>query len=255
MSQAAKPLVRHGQGQPVSALDRADKLTAMKRKPLTRSSPFAKVAPTSVRHAHAAQEVRIVGGMWKRTPLPVADVPGLRPTPGRVRETLFNWLGQDLTGWRCVDAFAGTGALGLEAASRGAAEVVLIEHSAALIDSLRQTLIKLQAKHVRLDRADALTTLRRMAGQNWDVVFLDPPFLQGDNEAVFQHALQAAAQVVSPTGLVYLESPRAWTDAELAALGLVATRRARAGVVHHSLLQRLGAEPALAQLPGTPAGE
>ena len=73
-----------------------------------------------------AHEVRIIGGWWKRSKLPVADRPGLRPTPDRVRETLFNWLGQDLTGWRCLDAFAGSGALGFEAASRGAAEVVQI---------------------------------------------------------------------------------------------------------------------------------
>ena len=72
----------------------------------------------------ATHEVRIIGGQWKRTNLPVPDKPGLRPTPDRVRETLFNWLGQDLAGWRCVDVFAGTGALGFEAASRGAAEVV-----------------------------------------------------------------------------------------------------------------------------------
>ena len=71
-------------------------------------------------------EVRIIGGQWKRTKLPVADKPGLRPTPDRVRETLFNWLGQDLTGWRCIDAFAGSGALGFEAASRGAAQVLLV---------------------------------------------------------------------------------------------------------------------------------
>jgi 16S rRNA (guanine966-N2)-methyltransferase len=77
-----------------------------------------RAAPSTARH-----EIRIIGGQWKRSKLPVADKPGLRPTPDRVRETLFNWLGQDLTGWRCVDAFAGTGALGFEAASRGAAAV------------------------------------------------------------------------------------------------------------------------------------
>jgi 16S rRNA (guanine966-N2)-methyltransferase len=81
--------------------------------------------------------VRIIGGQWKRTRLPVADKPGLRPTPDRVRETLFNWLGQDLEGWRCVDAFAGTGALGLEAASRGAAQVLLVEQDPELVATLR----------------------------------------------------------------------------------------------------------------------
>src|SRR5258707_1871001 len=84
----------------------------------------------------APHQVRIIGGQWKRTKLDVADRPGLRPTPDRVRETLFNWLGQDLAAWRCVDAFAGTGALGLEAASRGAADVLLVATQASLLDQL-----------------------------------------------------------------------------------------------------------------------
>src|SRR6476659_1690841 len=84
-------------------------------------------------------EVRIIGGQWKRTRLPVADKPGLRPTLDRVRETLFNWLGQDLEGWRCLDAFAGTGALGFEAASRGALRVVLLERDAQLVHALQAT--------------------------------------------------------------------------------------------------------------------
>jgi 16S rRNA (guanine966-N2)-methyltransferase len=87
----------------------------------------------------AAQEVRILGGQWKRTPLPVPVSAGLRPTPSRVRETLFNWLGQDLSGWRILDAFAGTGALGLEAASRGADEVCLLEREPALVRALLAT--------------------------------------------------------------------------------------------------------------------
>ena len=81
----------------------------------------------------ARHEIRIVGGIWKRSKLPVADRPGLRPTPDRVRETLFNWLGQDLTGWRCIDVFAGTGVLGFEAASRGAQDVLLVEQDPILV--------------------------------------------------------------------------------------------------------------------------
>ena len=98
---------------------------------------------------------------WKRTLLPVADRPGLRPTPDRVRETLFNWLGQDLSGWRCVDAFAGTGALGLEAASRGAADVLLVEAEGALVDQLRAIVKRLDARNVRVQRGNALSSLRR----------------------------------------------------------------------------------------------
>src|SRR5437762_2433608 len=95
------------------------------------------------------REVRIIGGALKRSKLPVLDKPGLRPTPDRVRETLFNWLGQDLTGSRCLDAFAGSGALGFEAASRGAAEVVLVERDAALVRSLRESQRRLSAQAVR----------------------------------------------------------------------------------------------------------
>ena len=92
-------------------------------------APNSRAAPKRPARPRAGQshEIRIIGGLWKRTKLKVSDKPGLRPTPDRVRETLFNWLGQDLTGWRCVDAFAGTGALGFEAASRGAAQVLLLE--------------------------------------------------------------------------------------------------------------------------------
>src|SRR5438045_9743994 len=94
-------------------------------------------------------EVRIIGGVWRRSKLPVADSPGLRPTPDRVRETLFNWLGQDLSGWRCLDAFAGSGALGFEAASRGAAEVLLVERDPRIGRSLRESQQRSQATPLR----------------------------------------------------------------------------------------------------------
>src|SRR4051812_49877305 len=104
-------------------------------------------------------EVRIIGGQWKRTKLPVPDRPGLRPTPDRVRETLFNWLGQDLSGWRCMDVFAGTGALGFEAASRGAVQVVLVEQDPQLAELLRAAQRKLEAGAVRVQRGDGLSQL------------------------------------------------------------------------------------------------
>src|SRR5438132_8589761 len=107
------------------------------------------------------RQVRIIGGQWKRSKLPVADAPGLRPTPDRVRETLFNWLGQDLTGWRCIDAFAGSGALGFEAASRGAASVLLVERDPQLVQSLRASQQRLAAGQITVEAADALTWLRR----------------------------------------------------------------------------------------------
>ncbi len=112
-------------------------------------------------HREAPHQVRIIGGQWKRTPLPVAFSPGLRPTPARVRETLFNWLGQDLSGWRCVDAFAGTGALGFEAASRGAAEVLLIEQDRALAQELDAVRRRLGADAVRIECGDGMGVTTR----------------------------------------------------------------------------------------------
>jgi 16S rRNA (guanine(966)-N(2))-methyltransferase RsmD len=186
---------------------------------------------------NAPHEVRIIGGQWKRTPLPVADRPGLRPTPVRVRETLFNWLGQDLTGLRCVDAFAGTGALGLEAASRSAAEVVLVENDPVLVKNLIALKTRLKAEAVTVERGDGLAGLQRRQGL--DVVFLDPPFAEGHNDALFSAALQAARQALKSDGLVYLEAPRTWSDDELARLGLQLHRQGKAGVVAFHLLRLL----------------
>lgn len=178
-------------------------------------------------------QVRIIGGAWKRTPLPVADHPGLRPTPDRVRETLFNWLGQDLTGWRCVDAFAGTGALGLEAASRGAADVLLVEAEASLVDQLRALVKKLDARQVRVQRGNALTVLAALPPAGVDLLFLDPPFEAG----LFDRALAAARPAVAPEGFVYLEAPEAWSAEALAAYRLELVRHLRAGAVHGHLLR------------------
>lgn len=200
--------------------------------------PAAKKTALKQASAHAPHEVRLIGGLWKRTKLQVPDLPGLRPTPNRVRETLFNWLGQDLTGWRCLDAFAGTGALGLEAASRGASEVLLLEQHPALIQAMRRTVERLSATtHVKVERAEALALMRAMPPQRWDVIFLDPPFLAGQNEAIFQTALTHARHCISDAGWLHLEAPRAWHADELAALGWAVWRTGKAGVVHHHLLQ------------------
>lgn len=200
------------------------------------------VSPATRAAASAPQEVRIIGGQWKRTKLPVADRPGLRPTPSRVRETLFNWLGQDLSGWRCFDAFAGTGALGLEAASRGATEVVLVEQDSALLANLSRITTQLKATGVRVERGDGVAALRQRAGQEWDVVFLDPPFGDGENEALYTGALTAARQAVREDGLIYLEAPRPWGDDELAQLGLQLHRQGKAGAVAFHLLRPLPAQ-------------
>jgi 16S rRNA (guanine(966)-N(2))-methyltransferase RsmD len=153
-----------------------------------------------------------------------------------VRETLFNWLGQDLTGLRCVDAFAGSGALGFEAASRGAAEVLLMELDTALVQSLRQTALRLKATGVGVEREEALTAMRRRAGRGFDLVFLDPPFQDGQNDPLVRDALSAAKSCLNPQGQVYLESPREWSADEMAALGFAVRKQGKAGAVHFALL-------------------
>ncbi|MEO6973960.1 MAG: 16S rRNA (guanine(966)-N(2))-methyltransferase RsmD [Rhodoferax sp.] len=184
--------------------------------------------------AHSG-EVRLIGGQWKRTRLPVASKPGLRPTPDRVRETLFNWLGQDLTGRQCIDVFAGTGALGFEAASRGAAQVRLIEQDGALVAQLKVVQLKLQASATQIERGDGIAALRQLAPGSVDVVFLDPPF----DSDLFEAALQAAARAVAAAGYVYLEAPSAWRGDRLAAFGLALHRHLKAGAVHAHLLKPL----------------
>jgi len=182
-----------------------------------------------------SHEVRIIGGLWKRTKLAVADKPGLRPTPDRVRETLFNWLGQDLTGWRCMDAFAGTGVLGFEAASRGAKEVRLVEHDAQLVLQLQRIQTQLKAEAVHMVRGDGVAALKQLDPASMDVIFIDPPF----DSQHFAPALQAAGRAVSLSGFVYLEAPVKWTDAQLLECGLQVHRHLKAGAVHAHLLNRL----------------
>ena len=180
-------------------------------------------------------EVRIIGGIYKRSKLAVSDRPGLRPTPDRVRETLFNWLGQDLTGWRCADAFAGTGVLGFEAASRGALEVFICEQDPVLVEKLKSSQLKLKANTVKIERGDGVSLLRRLNPGSLQLVFLDPPF----ESALYEPALKAAAQAISATGLVYLEAPKAWTDEELLPFGLQNHKASKAGAVHFHLLKHL----------------
>jgi 16S rRNA (guanine(966)-N(2))-methyltransferase RsmD len=178
-----------------------------------------------------AHEVRIIGGRWKRSKLPVADRPGLRPTPDRVRETLFNWLGQDLSGWRCLDAFAGSGALGFEAASRGAAEVLMLEQDAALVRNLQASRQRLQADTLRIERADAIAWMAHAPAGGFDLVLLDPPF----DSDLADRGLPLAARLAADHGLIYLESGRALTSPPD---GWAIHRHGRAGAVHFHLLQR-----------------
>jgi 16S rRNA (guanine966-N2)-methyltransferase len=181
----------------------------------------------------AAGEVRLIGGQWKRSKLSVLNLPGLRPTPSRVRETLFNWLGQDLSGLRCVDAFAGSGALGFEAASRGAGDVLLVEQNPQLIANLEANKTRLKAQQIRIQRGDGIAALRNLAPQSADVIFLDPPFDSG----LFLEAIQAAALAIYAQGAIYLEAPESWNEEKLEALGMRLIKQSKAGAVHFHLLQ------------------
>jgi 16S rRNA (guanine966-N2)-methyltransferase len=173
-------------------------------------------------------KIRIIAGEYRGRRIPVPDIAGLRPTGDRVRETLFNWLGQWLEGLSCLDLFAGSGALGFEAASRHAARVVMVENSKTAFESLQQTIRQIGAR-IELVFGDAFTYLQR-ANDKFDVVFLDPPFGQNAHGA----ALAAAAERLAPQGRVYVEAaaplePGApWHE----------LRRSRAGQVSYQLMER-----------------
>jgi 16S rRNA (guanine(966)-N(2))-methyltransferase RsmD len=204
--------------------------------PVAELTPAQKAAQKHERRAavNAAHEIRIIGGQWRRRMLPVPDLPGLRPTPDRVRETLFNWLGQDLEGWRVLDAFAGTGALGFEAASRGAGTVQMLERESKLVAGLVASKSKLDAAAVTITQADALAWMKRAPAQ-FDLVLLDPPF----DANLFEPALAAALHCVVPQGWIYLEASAQFDAASLAERGLELYRHLRAGAVHAHLLRRI----------------
>lgn len=175
-----------------------------------------------------SNQVRIIGGHYRRRLLSFPDRLGLRPTPDRVRETLFNWLGQELDGLRCLDLFAGSGALGLEAASRGAVEVVLVERDAAVAAALTENIHALQITQAKVVRDDGLAYLGRDCGL-FDVIFLDPPFGAG----LLPPALQGAATHLAPGGRIYAEFDN---RPDLDAWHVL--REGRAGKSHFCLLER-----------------
>lgn len=149
-------------------------------------------------------KVRIIAGQWRGSRLEVPDAAGLRPSSDRVRETLFNWLQAEIGGARCLDLFAGSGALGFEAASRGAAQVVMIERDAAAVASLRATAQRLDAGQVEIVAADALAWLAGPVSAQFDIVFVDPPFAAG----LWQPVLDALPRWLAPRAWLYLESAR-----------------------------------------------
>lgn len=203
--------------------------------------------PVGRQRAHQpAQQVRIIGGQWKRTPLPVLDAEGLRPTPDRVRETVFNWLNHLLDGsWsnlRCLDLFAGTGALGFEAASRGASSVTMVEDNIAAVRQLEAVKAKLKAEQVSIRRGDALTVATSLAARatepaaRFDLIFLDPPY----HHDWLAKTLPQCARLLAEGGLVYAEAEMA-LDSEAPPdwlTGWDVVRADKAGMVFYHLLQR-----------------
>ncbi len=187
-----------------------------------------------------AGAVRIIGGRWKRTPLEVPPIPGLRPTPGRVRATVFDWLahlyGNAFGDLAVLDLFAGTGALGLEAASRGAPDVVLVESHTRVAEGLARVIERLDAVGVEVRREDAASACASLlrAGRRFDIVFLDPPF----DTDLLDATLAPAASLCGPDGVVYAESAAPISPDRAAVAGLEIWRNGRAGAVSYHLLRR-----------------
>lgn len=180
-------------------------------------------------------KVRIIGGEWRGRKLAVPEKQGLRPTPDRVRETLFNWLQWQVPASRCLDLFAGTGALGVEAASRGAKQVVLVEKDRNIADGLRQQLAPFASEKVQVIQADALQYLQKSPIEPFNIVFLDPPFQQ--NLLAPCCELLESTGWLAPNALIYLEAeielqalilPKSWT----------VIKQQRAGQVASYLVQR-----------------
>jgi 16S rRNA (guanine(966)-N(2))-methyltransferase RsmD len=156
-----------------------------------------------------SKKIRIIGGVGRSRLIKVIDAPGLRPTTDRVRETLFNWLGQNLDGLRCLDVFAGAGALGFEAVSRGASAVTLVERDKTAFANLRANLSDLQSfpvdASIDLVHGDGMGLLKRQANASWDLVFLDPPF---DDRITLESSVQEAGRVCDGDngGQIYIET-------------------------------------------------
>ena len=177
-------------------------------------------------------KVRIIAGEWRSRLLPVTDVPGLRPTTDRVRETLFNWLQHSIVQARCLDLFAGTGALGFEAASRGAAEVLMIEQDRKAFTSLQQSVDLLKTEKVKVIQADALSWLEE-TDQAFDIIFIDPPFGQNLVPEALEKLMRSSC--VKKGTLIYLEEKKQATE-QLMPDSLEIIKQGKAGQVRYSLL-------------------
>lgn len=194
------------------------------------------------RRRSAVGSVRVIGGRWRGRKLDVIDSPGLRPSPDRLRETLFNWLAPVLPGARCLDLFAGSGSLGIEAASRGAAHVTLVEREPAVAERLRQNLARLDvADEIVVVQSDWAAALGSLAG-DWDIVFVDPPFEDGLHASVLQ---ALGDNVVAEDARIHIES--AVRDEVVVPPEFTVLRDKRFGDVQARLLGQKGPSIASAQ--------
>jgi 16S rRNA (guanine966-N2)-methyltransferase len=185
--------------------------------------------------ASTRNRLRIIGGQWRSRVLQFADVPDIRPTPDRIRETLFNWLQFDITGARCLDLFAGSGALGFEAVSRGATLVTAFEQNRAAVQGIRANCVALDTHKVVLIEANAMDRLQHdSAPAPYDIVFVDPPFASGFYEPCFQHLQERGW--LAPAALVYVEAAQSLTSFTVPA-GWTLQREKRAGDVYCGLFR------------------
>jgi 16S rRNA (guanine966-N2)-methyltransferase len=191
----------------------------------TRGPVSARLSPAS---KLPRNRVRIIGGHWRSRQIEFPDAPDLRPTADRVRETLFNWLGQSLHGKRCLDLFAGSGALGFEALSRGADHVVMVESKRTVHAALGLNAKRLDARNLTLVYADAQQYVRS-CNETFDVVFLDPPFHTVFLEAI----LDLLPDILADDAVVYLESERDLADV---ARNWTILKHSRAGIVKFGLI-------------------
>jgi 16S rRNA (guanine966-N2)-methyltransferase len=183
-----------------------------------------------------SNSVRIISGVWRGRRLAVADVPGLRPSGDRSRETLFNWLQPWISGSDCADLFAGTGALGFEAASRGAHSVLMIEKHPRAQAELRNSIELLQAVQVSLHEGGAMSKLEDFKADSFDIVFVDPPFDSNLGSLVIERLDKTGC--VRRGGFIYLESPASGTRQVTAPEGWSVWRDQTLGEVHMQLFRR-----------------
>jgi 16S rRNA (guanine966-N2)-methyltransferase len=191
--------------------------------------------------------LRIIGGEWRSRRISFAAVDGLRPTPDRVRETLFNWLQFDITGARCLDVFAGSGILGIEAVSRGAASALLIESNLQACTAITMAIGTLKTERVQLLRGDAITILATAPKDAYDIVFVDPPFRMGLVSAAIER-LELFGWVV-PGSKIYIEKERDSTFLDLPSTWRV-VKRQNAGEVAYYLCERDRGHAGNRNLPG-----